>query len=70
MAGWKFIAEFRRGRKEPIALVCFVAVADLEQARAVAARKLVGADEITAAGQISKAELARLYIRDGEAVIR
>jgi hypothetical protein len=42
MAGWKFIAEFRRGRKNPIALEYFVAIPDLEQARIIAAAKLVG----------------------------
>jgi len=69
MAGWKFIGEFRRGRKAPIALECFVAIRDLEQAQPIAAQKLVGADAITAE-QISGAELRRLFIKSGEAAIR
>lgn len=69
MSGWKFVAEFRRGRKEPVALECFVAIPDLEQAQRMAAAKLVGADAITAE-QISKAELVRLDVKNGEAVIR
>jgi hypothetical protein len=43
MAGWKFIAEFKRGRKSPIALEYFVAIPDLGQPQIVAAAKLVGA---------------------------
>ncbi len=69
MSGWKFIAEFRRGRKEPVTLECFVAISNLEQARMAAATKLVGADAITEE-QISKAELIRRDVRRGEAVIR
>jgi len=65
MAGWKFVAEFRRGRKEPIELECFVAVPDLEQARLIAAQKLVGADEITAE-QITSVELRARNLRDGD----
>lgn len=68
MAGWKFVAEFRRGRKKPIELECFVAVADLKQAEIIAATKLVGADEVTAE-EISNAELRRRKISDGDAVI-
>ena len=68
MAGWKFVAKFRRGRKEPIELECFVAVADLKQAEIIAATKLVGADEIMAE-EISNAELRHRKISDGDAVI-
>ena len=64
MAGWKFIAEFRRGRKNPIALECFVAIPDLEQAKIVAAAKLIGADQITTE-RLSGSELRLLAIRDG-----
>jgi hypothetical protein len=67
MSGWKFVAEFRRGRKDPILLACLVAVSDLDQAQRIAATKLVGADEITAE-EISNAELKRLNIKNGEAV--
>jgi hypothetical protein len=68
MAGWKFVAEFRRGRKEPIALECFVAVPDLRQAQIIAAKMLVGADEISAE-EISSAELGLRNIRNGHAVL-
>jgi len=68
MAGWKFVAEFRRGRKEPIALECFVAVPDLRQARIIAAKMLVGTDEIRAE-EISNAELGVRNIRNGHAVL-
>ena len=69
MAGWKFVAEFRRGRKAPVRLECLVAIPDLEQARIAAATKLVGADTITEE-EISKAELVRRDVKKGEAVIR
>ena len=69
MAGWKFIAEFRRGRKNPIALEYFVAIRDLEQAQMVAAAKLVGADEITTE-QLSSTALMHLAITNGEADFR
>jgi hypothetical protein len=68
MAGWKFLTEFRRGRKEPIALECFVAVPELRQARIIAAKMLVGADEISAE-EISSAELRLRNIRSGDAVL-
>ena len=69
MAGWKFIAEFKRGRKSPIALEYFVAIPDLGQPQIVAAAKLVGADEITTE-QLSSSELRRRDIKDGEAAFR
>lgn len=69
MPGWKFIAEFRRGRKNPVALECFVVAPDFEQAQKIAATKLVGADTITAE-PIPDAELARLDINKGEVVFR
>ena len=67
MAGWKFVAEFWRGRKEPIALECFVATPDLRQAQIIAAKMLVGADEIRVE-EISSAELRLWNIRSGDAV--
>jgi len=69
MAGWKFIAQFGRRRKDPIALEYFVAVPDLEQAQIIAAAKLVGADEITTE-QLSAPDLRRLSIKDGAAAFR
>ena len=69
MHGWKFIGEFKRGRKEPVTLECFVAIPALEQARVAASTKLAGADAITEE-QISKAELVRRDVKNGEAVIR
>lgn len=68
MGGWKFVAQFRRGRKEPMVLECFVAVSDLKQAQIIAATKLVGADEVTPE-EISNGELRVRNIRDGDAVI-
>ena len=68
MSGWRFVAEFRRGRNKPIALQCFVAVADLKLAQTIAATKLVGADEVTAE-EVSNAELRLRNVRDGDAVI-
>jgi hypothetical protein len=68
MGGWKFVAEFRRGRKEPMVLECFVAVADLKQAQIIAATKLMGADVVTSE-EISNGELRLRNIRDGDAVI-
>jgi hypothetical protein len=68
MAGWKFVAEFRRGRKKPIALECFVAVPDLKQAQIIATQKLVGADEITTE-QISSFELRARNIKDGDVLL-
>jgi hypothetical protein len=68
MAGWKFVAEFKRGRKEPIAIECFVAVEDLKRAQIVASNKLVGADEVRAE-EISSAELRLRNVRDGDAVV-
>ncbi len=68
MGGWKFVAEFRRGRNKPIALECFVAIADLKQAHTIAADRLVGDDEVRAA-EIPDAKLRLRNVRDGDAVI-
>ena len=68
MSGWKFVAEFRRGRKDPILLACLVAVSDLDQAQRIAATKLVGADEITAE-EITSFELKARNIKDGDVLL-
>jgi hypothetical protein len=41
------VGEFKRGRKASLSIECIVAVPDLEEAKAVASKKLIGADEIT-----------------------
>jgi hypothetical protein len=64
-AGWKFVGEFRRGRKEPLALECIIAIPDRKKAQAIAREKLVGADNITAI-EISRIELRDLNLRDGD----
>jgi hypothetical protein len=63
--GWKFVGEFRRGRQEPLALECIIAISDPEKAQAIARDKLVGADNITAM-EISASELRALNLRDGD----
>jgi hypothetical protein len=57
--GWKFVGEFKRGRKAGLAIECIVAVPDLEEAKAIASKKLIGADEITAM-ELSRAEIKAL----------
>ena len=47
-AGWRFRGEFRRGRDEPIALECIVAIRDRLEAKALACKSLIGAEVITA----------------------
>jgi hypothetical protein len=42
--GWKFVGEFKRGREACLAIECIVALPDLEEAKAIASKKLVGAD--------------------------
>jgi hypothetical protein len=64
-AGWKFLGTFKRGRKESVTLECIVAVRDWLTAEAIARSKLVGADEI-AAMEVSRAELERLKLQDGD----
>jgi hypothetical protein len=46
--GWKFVGKFERGRKECLAIECIVAVPDPKEAKAIAGKKLIGADELTA----------------------
>lgn len=64
-AGWKFVGEFRQGRKKPLALECIIAIPDREKAQAIATKKLVGADNITAI-EISRIELRALKLEDGD----
>jgi hypothetical protein len=63
--GWKFVGEFKRGRKACLAIECIVAVPDLEEAKAVASEKLIGADEITAI-KLSRAEIKALNLKEGD----
>jgi hypothetical protein len=62
---WKFVGKFKRGRKACLAIECFVAVPDLEEARAIASKKLIGADEITAI-ELSRAEMKALNLKKGD----
>ena len=63
--GWKFVGEFKRGRKECLAIECVVAVPDLKEAKAIASKKLVGADEITAT-ELSRAQIKALDLKEGD----
>jgi hypothetical protein len=66
--GWKFVGEFKRGRKACLVIECIVAVADLEEAKAIASKKLVGADEITAK-ELSQAEIKALNLKEGDVLL-
>ena len=66
-AGWKFLGEFKRGRKESLSLECIVALSDRNAAEEIARKKLVGADKITAV-ELSRAQLAALNIKQGDIV--
>jgi hypothetical protein len=46
--GWKFVGKFKRGRKACLAIERIVAVPDPKEAKAIAGKKLIGADELTA----------------------
>ena len=59
------MGEFKRGRKEPLALECIIAIPDRKKAQAIARGKLVGADNITAV-EVSQIELRALNLRDGD----
>jgi hypothetical protein len=63
--GWKFVGEFKRGRKACLSIECIVAVPDLEEAKAVASKRLIGADEITAK-ELSRAEMKALNLKKGD----
>jgi hypothetical protein len=62
---WKFVGEFKRGRKACLAIECIVAVPDLEEAKAIASKKLIGADEITAI-ELSPAQIKALNLKEGD----
>jgi hypothetical protein len=66
--GWKFVGEFKRGRKASLAIECIVAIPDLEQAKAVASKKLVGADQITAT-ELSHARIRALNLKEGDVLL-
>jgi Phage integrase family len=66
--GWKFVGEFKQGRKACLAIECIVMLPDLEDAKAIASRKLVGADEITAK-ELSRAEMKALNLKEGEVLL-
>jgi hypothetical protein len=54
-----------RGRKARLAVECIVAVPDLEEAKAIASKKLIGADEITAT-KLSRAKIKALNLKEGD----
>jgi hypothetical protein len=64
-AGWKFVGEFKRGRKASLSLECIVALRDRRAAEGIAREKLVGADTITAT-ELSRAELKALNVMQGD----
>ena len=66
--GWKFVGEFKRGRKACPAIECIVAVPDLEEAKAIASKKLVGADQITAE-ELSRAQIRALNLKEGDVLL-
>ena len=66
--GWIFVGEFKRGRKTCLAIECVVAVPDLEKAKAIASKKLVGADEITAK-ELSSAQIRALKLKEGDVLL-
>jgi hypothetical protein len=63
--GWIFVGKFKRGRKECLAIECVVAVPDLKEAKAIASKKLIGADEITET-ELSRAQIRALYLKEGD----
>ena len=65
IAGWKFLGEFKRGRKASLELECIVALPSRLKAEHIAFQKLVGADTITATA-LTRTELMALDIKDGE----
>jgi len=62
---WKFVGKFERGRKECLAIECIVAVPNLKEAKAIASKKLIGADVITATG-LSRAQIKALDLKEGD----
>jgi hypothetical protein len=67
-AGWKFLGEFKRGRKMSLSLECIVALRDRRAAEAIANEKLVGADAITVT-ELSQADLTALKLKDGDVLL-
>jgi hypothetical protein len=67
VSGWKFLGEFKRGRRKSLSLECIVALRDRRKAEEIARKKLVGADKITAV-ELSRAQLAALNIKQGDIV--
>jgi hypothetical protein len=63
--GWKFLGEFRRGRKASLTLECIVAVSGRTEAEEIARKMLVGAETITAV-KLSQAELDALELKEGD----
>ena len=63
--GWKFVGEFKRGRKASFAIECIVMLPDLKEAKSIARKKLVGADEITVT-ELSQAEIKALNLKEGD----
>ena len=63
--GWKFVGKFERGRKECLAIECIVAVPDPKEAKAIASKKLIGADVITET-ELSPAQIRALYLKEGD----
>jgi hypothetical protein len=63
--GWKFVGEFKRGRRACFAIECIVMLPDLGEAKVIASKKLVGADEITAS-ELSRAEIKALNLKAGD----
>jgi hypothetical protein len=69
--GWKFVGKFKRGRKACLAIECIVAVPDPKEAKAIAGKKLIGADEITAtAMELSRAQIKALNLEEGDVRLR
>jgi hypothetical protein len=64
-AGWKFLGEFKRGRKESLSLECIVALGDRNEAETIARKRLVGADTIIAV-ELSQADLTALNLSEGD----
>jgi hypothetical protein len=64
-AGWKFLGEFKRGRRQNLLLECIVALHDRSEAEEIARKKLIGADTITVI-ELSRADLVALNIKKGD----
>ena len=67
--GWKFVGKFKRGRKACLAIECIVAVPDPKEAKAIAGKKLIGADELTAM-ELSQTQIKALNLKEGDVRLR